>query len=1110
MAAAWNDLPATGGLNECGALVRSAEALDVSAPELAVQLARRALMVGATDGSGATANAGQARSLSMRAQAVLASGLVRISQHAGAVEPGFAALALAESGGAPDVAAQVRLDLAACAHDIGEPLLGGVLLRPVLEGQNVRPSVRAAALGRLVGCIAHVARRDDVEDALTEADRLLAADDGLSPDARRMERARLSVRSAAYHRWYGDNEDAVTAARDGLGLLGRLRRELRSESDRLRARLVLELVCALLDEGEFRDAEAAASPTVDEPVRATSAASVGQLMLAMATRVHLPAGQVDRARSLLDQAAWVAERHGLDSVLADALTEVSRLDEQAGRTADALQALRAARAAEQRRLRSVARAVRLVLTEIGASQGVKDVSQQSVTALLRQLAHPAGVPVAMAPPHVPSPLPPPRVSPELPAPAPDSGELAGSVEPPSPDAASLDAASFDTDRGAGLLDREGLLRRLRSVRKGERPVALTLLRFEPSGDPTDTDGVGTRGPDTGIMAGLADKVRDMAPDHAELARADGGELAVLLPHTTRDEAEEFAATIRETAIESDWLADATGKDMSISTGVVQSGPPVADDDTQVDGAGMLTAARDALTPANATTGAYSLADTAAALDSALAEETPTRPRPAQAAALTEETPTTPLNLAQAGESLPVGRSILSSLSIPSGSGGRRRAGGEPPPGTKARWPSEPAEAPRWTKAERDKPGDTTWPTEPAAQTGWPAEPDLSQPLRPTAHNTDTELSDTPHPPRLQAFGESDSKPDTSTKAPVDEPGAAPDAVAAAEPSAGVDNPVAGETPTGGRRRAPDSAETADESAAQPAGAGNAEGDTAEQRSSYEETKAELARMMSKLTGGSPQVPPGEGRRNGSGPRQSIPTPPEPDDIPEPARRPDIPEPPAPEPIPPTPPEPGPIAPDEPGPLEPPPRSALMSAFDVLTAPGPVASADMEETRFEPRAELASSAELPARKPRSSWQEIESNAVVESPADTLFGDEPAARPPRTPFKSSLGAAFESFGLPEPEPAKEPAKEPAPAQTYDVPLGPQPRPPGEPSRRDRSDSTTIAGLLAEALAAYQSSTEDAEDEAVEAPRKPEPEPFDRFDDFLSDPRQSGVTGRHRSSE
>jgi GGDEF domain-containing protein len=728
VAAAWNELPATGGLNECAALVRSAEALRVSVPELSVQLARRALLVGAMEASSTTATEGEARGLSMRARAVLTAGLVRISQHPSAVEPGFTALELAESGGATDVAAEIRLDLASCAQEVGEPLLGGALLRPVLERGQVPPSVRAVALGRLVGCVAHVARRDDVEDALAEADRLLAVDDGLSPDARRLERARLAVRSAAYHRWYGDNEDAVTAARDGLNLLSRLRRELRSESDRLRAQLVLELVCALLDEGEVHEAENAASPTVDEPVRATSAAAAGQLMLAMATRVHLPAGQVDRGRGLLDQAAWIAERHKLDSVLADAMTEISRLDEQAGRPADALTAMRVARAAENRRMRSVSRAARHVLVGVGTAHGARDVSQQSVAALMRQLAHPAGVPVAVAPPpEAPtsrSALPPQREPRDVP---PAAAELAGTV---------------DVDKGTGLLDREGLFRRLRSVRKGERPVALTLVRFEPNKDDEQD-----RGPDTGIMAGLADKVRDIAPENAELARSDGGELAVLLPHTTRDQAEEFAATLRERAMESDWLAGPSGKDMSISTGVVQADHPTTDDD-RVDAAGMLTAARDALTPAHGTTSAASLADTAAALKSALAEETPTSPKPPRSA-LTEDTPTIPLNARQAAEALPVGRSILSSLSIPTGSGGRRRAqgAGEQPPGEKTRWPSEPTEAPRWTRAERraqeHRAHEQPWPTPPATSTPPTAQVPSAPPTAAAAPMATATATDTP-------------------------------------------------------------------------------------------------------------------------------------------------------------------------------------------------------------------------------------------------------------------------------------------------------------------------------------------------------------------------------
>jgi hypothetical protein len=139
--------------------------------------------------------------------------------------------------------------------------------------------------------------------------------------------------------------------------------------------------------------------------------------------------------------------------------------------------------------------------------------------------------------------------------------------------------------------------------------------------------------------------------------------------------------------------------------------------------------------------------------------------------------------------------------------------------------------------------------------------------------------------------------------------------------------------------------------------------------------------------------------------------------------------------------------------------------------------------------------------------LESSSVVESPADDLFGAEaapPEKRTPRAPFKSALGAAFAAYGEPEPAPAAEVSVTPPATPTYDEPIGPPTRPEHMP-RRDRSDSTTIAGLLAEALAAYQSSSEDDLDETPSAP-----EPLDRFDSFLNDSRQSGFSGRHRSPE
>ncbi|HYQ66755.1 hypothetical protein [Actinophytocola sp.] len=187
----------------------------------------------------------------------------------------------------------------------------------------------------------------------------------------------------------------------------------------------------------------------------------------------------------------------------------------------------------------------------------------------------------------------------------------------------------------------------------------------------------------------------------------------------------------------------------------------------------------------------------------------------------------------------------------------------------------------------------------------------------------------------------------------------------------------------------------------------------------------------------------------------------------------------------------------------------MAAFDALT--GPVLSSAGEEEKFTFQADSAPA--LPARKPLSSWAAIETASVVESPADDLFGTEPAGDATRTPAK--LGEAFADFSVnrkessatfgkwsaadtepstPEPSGAQQPppgASAPGTTETtYDEPIGPQRRPEGLPRRGERS-ATTIASLLTEALAAYQATTDTA-DEQDETPR------------FTED------TGRHRSPE
>ncbi|GLZ37771.1 hypothetical protein [Actinokineospora sp. NBRC 105648] len=374
--AAWNELPAGTGSSECEALVDVADRLRSSAPELAVQFAARSL------GSGAATPA-----VATRAHVLLGTALVRLGRHAEAVEPGVAALRAVTSGGQVDQAAAVRVALAACARVLGEPLVGCEFLRPVLQTKTARPAVRAAALGQFVACAAHVGGRDDLEDALGEADRLLAADEDLGLDERRLERSLLAVRASSYHRRHGDTEAATESAREGLSLLNRVA-DTGTEGGLVRSRLVLELVCALLDDGDVDEASRVAATALLEPVRATSAMALGRMRLALATRVLLPSGRAEHGRALLTDVVRSAERHGLDSLQADAWTFLAHAEEEASHATEALHALRSARAAEYRYLRAGEAARSALTAEVGA---VHDA--ENVISLLRNTVRPAAVAV---------------------------------------------------------------------------------------------------------------------------------------------------------------------------------------------------------------------------------------------------------------------------------------------------------------------------------------------------------------------------------------------------------------------------------------------------------------------------------------------------------------------------------------------------------------------------------------------------------------------------------------------------------------------------------------------------------------------------------------------
>ncbi|GAA2994453.1 diguanylate cyclase domain-containing protein [Actinokineospora diospyrosa] len=553
--AAWNELPAASAA-ECAALVDSADRLRWSAPELAVQFAARSLRSGVADVATTT-----------RAQVLLGTSLVRLGRHAEAVEPALTALPAVTSGGLVERAAAVRVALAACARVLGEPLAGCELLRPVLRSTTAAPATRALALGQFVACAAHIGRRDDLEDALAEADRLLASDEALGQDGRKVERALLCVRAASYHRRHGDTEAATDSARDGLALLNRLS-AVGAEGGLARARLVLEMVCALLDDGDIDEATVVAATVLGEPVRATSALALGRLRLAMATRVHLPSGQADYGRSMLVDVVRLAERHGLDSLQADAWTFLAHAEEEAGHPSDALHALRSARAAEYRYLRSTATARGLLLTEVGA---VRD--PESAVSLLRATVRPTaaaqvatgstestGVVRDGAGKHGAS----------------QAGAVQGKGTPtkgvPVKGAQSNRAQSRNTQsRSTQAKGPQSKGTQAKGTRGGKAPemFAVTLVRVWPKGTAEPVEPEEPPLPVGGevTLNALAIHVRDLAPADAELLRSDRGEFAVLLPSTTLAEADALASAIREAAADAQWLIDDQGQELTISTGV---------------------------------------------------------------------------------------------------------------------------------------------------------------------------------------------------------------------------------------------------------------------------------------------------------------------------------------------------------------------------------------------------------------------------------------------------------------------------------------------------------------------------------------------------------------
>ncbi|GHF62561.1 hypothetical protein FHX82_002938 [Amycolatopsis bartoniae] len=336
-------------------LLQQAAVLGLRAPELTVVFGERAASL---------AEAGGSDELWVRAESLVVSARVRLGLRAGIVGRAVAALRAAEDLGEVALAAGLRTDLAICARSVGVPLTGLAALRPALGMADFAGAGKAAALCQLVGCLSQFGRKPELDRTLAEADRLCGSDDDLDGDDRLLARALVRVAMSAHRRRHGDVMGAADAARTGLGLLEQLD-DPDCDGGVVRVRLVLHLVCSLLDRGDTEVATELAESTLTEPERAASIAPLGWLRMAIATRILLPAGSVEAAAVTLRDAVHSTERHGLHALTSRLWAELAHVEERLGRTPDAIECLHHSRAAEHLHMRARRQAMGLLSGEFG-------------------------------------------------------------------------------------------------------------------------------------------------------------------------------------------------------------------------------------------------------------------------------------------------------------------------------------------------------------------------------------------------------------------------------------------------------------------------------------------------------------------------------------------------------------------------------------------------------------------------------------------------------------------------------------------------------------------------------------------------------------------------
>lgn len=339
-------------------LIDRAEQLQLRAPELSLVLAQRAASLAESVGSNA---------LWVRAEALVVLANIRLGHRVDTAGRAAAALRAAEDAGERVLAVRLRNGLAVCARSVGVPLTGLTILRPALNVAGVPGAQRAGTLSQLAGCVAGFTRKSELDKLLTEGDRLCAEDGTLDHDGRLIQRAVLRVGMSAHRRRHGDLVGAADAARTGIGFLDGLA-EPATDGGVARVRLILELVNSLLDRGETAVATDVTSPILGRPLRAAEVAPFSWLRLAVATRVHLPAGEGYAAAGLLREAVQDTHRYGMRALSARLNSELSHVEERLYRPADALEFLRAARSDERAHARLRGRAYAVLTSEFGVGE----------------------------------------------------------------------------------------------------------------------------------------------------------------------------------------------------------------------------------------------------------------------------------------------------------------------------------------------------------------------------------------------------------------------------------------------------------------------------------------------------------------------------------------------------------------------------------------------------------------------------------------------------------------------------------------------------------------------------------------------------------------------